>query len=718
MSDTLLEAVEAGDMKRLRELIKAGAELDESLDDSALSKAAELGRADMVRELLKAGADVDFGGLHVPLCAAVNVGSLECVELLLKAKAKVDAQEEGGESALMYAAARGDLKLVKRLLQAGADPKLQDEDGKTAILFGKQWPKVVELLKPKSTPEDVEYLAKEAKQTAVKVAELLEAARAGDCKRVKELLDAGVPAQGADKTGETALHLAVEKRNEKLLEMLLQTGTDVDVRDRYGRTPLWKAADNRIVKIAQRLIQAGADVNAREDVEGKTPFLACIGPELLHHDMMRLLAKHGADLKAADNYGRTALALADRHLGTKSYFDKEERKVAAELRHVFVELGILHKDANEFVQAAGRGDVKSVSRFLEAGIPVNTVDEQERTALYMAVSRQHSDVVRRLLKAGADVHKSIGGDDQEDVQWGGIARSCPACGHDFVAVEVERKCPKCGKVFNPQKLFGPHLEGKMCFTWSNRYVPLMSAAKVNSSEMIALLIEAGADPNRGKEGLSPLMVASYHGHIEAAQALIQCGADVKQECKTPDRVKELVSPVSLAANGKHLAIVKLLWDAGVPAKDKNPTLLCAAAERGDLKEISTLIKAGADPNAKDPLTNDWPLSVAASAGQAATVAALLKAGANANPPGCKFSPLLSAVSSLEDKRRQGKAPVAVVNEIVLIAQSLLAAGAKPNISCFGISPLSLAEDMKCTPLVEVLKAALPVVSPPKKKTKK
>jgi ankyrin repeat protein len=212
------------------------------------------------------------------------------------------------------------------------------------------------------------------------------------------------------------------------------------------------------------------------------------------------------------------------------------------------------------------------------------------------------------------------------------------------------------------------------------------------------------------------MVACYYGHIAAVQALIQRGADVKHECKTPDRVKELVSPVSLAANGKHLAIVKLLWDAGVPAKDKKPTLLCAAAGRGDLKEIATLIKAGADPNAKDPLTNDWPLSVAASAGQAAAVGALLKAGANANPPGCKFSPLLSAVSSLEYKKRQGKAPAAAINEIILIVQSLLAAGAKPNVSCFGISPLSLAEDMKCTPLVEVLKAALPVPLP--KKTKK
>ncbi len=713
---TLLEAVETGDLKHLRELIKAGAELDESCDDSALSKAAELGRPDMVRELLKAGADADFGGLHVPLCAAAQADSMEIVEMLLKAGAKVDAQEEGGESALMLAAARGDLKLVKRLLKAGANPKLQDEDGKTAILYGRQSPEIVKLLKPLSTSEDVEFLANEAKKTAAGVEQLLAAAQSGNGKRVKELLDAGTLVDGADKAGETALHIAVNQGDEKLLELLLKAGAKVDVRNQSGRTPLWEAAGRRAMKLAERLIQAGADVNAREKVEGLTPFLRCIGAEQDHLSMMRLLARHGADLRAVDNYGRTAFGLADRHLGTKSYFDKEERMVAEALRGVFVELGLLHKDANEYVQAAAKGDLKSARRFVEAGVPVDAPDEQERSALYMAVSRQHAEVVRFLLKAGADVHKTIGGDDEEDVQWGGITCSCPGCGHDFVAVLVERKCSKCGKAFVPQKAFGPHLDGEMCFSWSTRYLPLMAAAKVNNSEIIGLLIGAGADPDRGKEGLSPLMIACYYGHMDAAQSLIENGADVKQECKTPDRSKKLVSPISLAANGKHLAIVKLLWEAGVPAKDKRPTLLVAAAERGDLKEIADLIVAGANLNLQDPLTNEWPLSVAASAGQSAAVTALLQAGASVNPPGCKFSPLMSAVGSLECKKRQGKAKAEFVASIVAIAKELLAVGAKPNVSCFGISPLSLAGDMKCKPLVEVLSAALP--PPASKKTKK
>lgn len=703
--ETLLQVVELGDLKRLKELIKSGDDVNELDEEMPLAKAAELGRADMVQELLKAGADPDVGGLQTPICVAAHAGGAKVVELLLKAGADVDAQSEGGESALMLAAAKGDLNLVKRLLKAGANAKLQDEDGQTAILYGRKWPKVVELLKSLSAPDHVELVEREARKSNERVEALLTAAKAGDAKRVQALLDEGAPVNGANKNGETALHMAMALQKPKLVEHLLAAGADVNARNIYGRTPLWEAASSRELKMAERLIAAGADVEAREKFEGKTPFLACIGPKEEHRDMMRLLAKHGADVKAADNYGRTALALADRYLGDNPYADKEEKKDSAALRDLLIELGVLNRSADAFTEAAGAGDLKAVSKFLAEGVPVDAVDAQERTALYMAVSRQRADVVRQLLKAGADVHKSVGSDSEVDVQWGGIACTCPACGHGFVALLVERKCPKCGKTFKPQKELGPKLDGALYFTWANGHLPLTIAARVSNPEIISALTEDGADVNRGKEGITPLMVAAYFGHFEAARALIERGADVGRECKTPDRLKNTISPVLLAAERKHIAMVKLLWDSGAPAKDKKPTLLLAAAECGDVKEIKCLIADGADPNAPDSLTKEWPLCAAANAGSPAAVEALLKAGASATPAPRQTAPLLMAVSGLEHKMRLRQAPAEVVENYVQIAKLLLAAGAKPNVRFFGFSPLSLAEDMKCRPLIEVLKAA-------------
>jgi ankyrin repeat protein len=342
------------------------------------------------------------------------------------------------------------------------------------------------------------------------------------------------------------------------------------------------------------------------------------------------------------------------------------------------------------------------------------VDAEERTALYMAVSRQHNEMVKALLKAGADVHKPVGSDPGMDVQWGGIARACPACGRSFVSLLVERKCPKCGKTFTPQKQ-EPKLDGALYFTWANGHLPLTMAARTNNFEIITALIDAGAEVNRGKEGITPLMVAAYFGHLEAARVLIERGADVKRECKTPDRLKNTISPVLLAAERKHPAMVKLLWDAGAPAKDKKPTLLLAAAESGDVKEIERLLAEGADPNEPDPLTREWPLCAAANAGRPAAVEALLKAGASATPAPRQTAPILMAVSGLEHKLRLKEASAEVVENHVQVAKLLLAAGAKPNVRFFGYSPLSLAEDLKCKPLIEVLKAAEMQVPKPRKR---
>lgn len=714
-ADTFMAAIEAGDLKRLKELIKAGADVNEMDEETPLGKAVELSRADMVRELLKAGADADMGGLQVPMCIAAHAGSTEIIDLLLKAGADVNAQSEGGDSALMCAAAKGDLNLVKRLLKAGADPKLEDEDGQTAILYGRKWPKIVALLKPHASPETLAFIERETRKSAEHVEALLPAAMAGDLEKVQAALDAGASVNGTNKSDETALHIAVANQNGELLDLLLKAGADVNARDKYGRTPLWEAAGGHDLKIIERLIAAGADVNAREKLEGKTPFLKAIGRKQEHLATMRLLARHGADVKAVDDYGRSALSLANRYLTTDKYSDQEQIKQAVALREALAELGILNSHADAFTKAAGAGDLKAVAKFLESGVPVDAFDTEERTALYMAVSRQHLDVVRALLKAGADVHKAVGSDSEIDVQWGGIACACPGCGHSFVNLLKERTCPQCGKSFIPSQQFSEKLAGAgPFFTWANGHLPLTMAARANNAEIINQLIADGADVNRGKEGITPLMVAACFGHLEAARALIERGADVSRECKTPDRLKETISPVLLAAKGRHVGLVKLLWEAGAPAKDKRPTLLVAAAKRGDANEITTLLADGADPNAPDPLTKEWPLNAAAHAGQPAGVEALLKGGANTTAMPKQLAPLFTAVSALEYKTRQGQATPQVVEGYVAVAKLLLTAGAKANASFFGMTPLSMAEEMKCKPLIEVLKATAAEPAKPKK----
>jgi uncharacterized protein len=273
----LLEAVTAGDIAQVRELIKAGADLSEWDEESPLSKAAEMGRADIVDVLLKAGADVNYGGIWVPLCCAVRSRNAATVKRLLEAKPKVDAQEEEGDTALMYAAGIGDLEMVKMLVAAGASPKKKDNDGETAIIYGKDFPQVVEFLKPLSTKADVKYLEKELSEPDETTEAFLSAVEAGDITQIKTMLDKGVKSGALGKSGESALHAAVDEENMEIVELLLNAGASPNVRNQYGRTPLFVAAQNSNSELVERLLHAGADINAKEKLGGETPFLSSVG---------------------------------------------------------------------------------------------------------------------------------------------------------------------------------------------------------------------------------------------------------------------------------------------------------------------------------------------------------------------------------------------------------------------------------------------------------
>lgn len=103
----------------------------------------------------------------------------------------------------------------------------------------------------------------------------------------------------------------------------------------------------------------------------------------------------------------------------------------------------------------------------------------------------------------------------------------------------------------------------------------------------------GADKERAVSpiGLTPLHCAAHKGHLEAAQILVEAGADIERAviCGT--------TPLHLAAGSGHTAVVLLLLGAGARTqcqKRKNgETPLYLAAVMGHLGVVQTLLKAGA-----------------------------------------------------------------------------------------------------------------------------
>ena len=104
---------------------------------------------------------------------------------------------------------------------------------------------------------------------------------------------------------------AAERGDAAKVHELLAAGAEVDAvtNGRYPWTPLMHAAFRGHLEVAKILLGAGASVS-KEDLDSFTAATLAAGEE--HWDVLKLLAKHGADLDHADGYGHSARYYAKR----------------------------------------------------------------------------------------------------------------------------------------------------------------------------------------------------------------------------------------------------------------------------------------------------------------------------------------------------------------------------------------------------------------------
>jgi ankyrin repeat protein len=94
--------------------------------------------------------------------------------------------------------------------------------------------------------------------------------------------------------------------------------------------------------------------------------------------------------------------------------------------------------------------------------------------------------------------------------------------------------------------------------------PLLQAISSNSIEVVALLLELGADPNREVPSWGhPLAVACYGGHYPVIEELLRRGANINQQSVTYG------CPIEQAAWTHNEELVDFLLTRGA---DPNPVL--------------------------------------------------------------------------------------------------------------------------------------------------
>lgn len=132
----LMYAVSAGDITMARLLLDAGADPNARarIGWTPLLVGAAKGRAAAIMTLLEAGADPAEADAYgwTPLMRAVSAGHVAAVDALLTSdRVSLEAREESGATALHIAAGRGYTEIVRRLLDAGAEASAADGAGRT-----------------------------------------------------------------------------------------------------------------------------------------------------------------------------------------------------------------------------------------------------------------------------------------------------------------------------------------------------------------------------------------------------------------------------------------------------------------------------------------------------------------------------------------------------------------------------------------------------------
>lgn len=165
---------------------------------------------------------------------------------------------------------------------------------------------------------------------------------------------------------EIPLFTAIERNSFSEIKKLVEQGEDVNQDNFAGQFPLeyavWHECD---IEILQYLIEHGAAVNPTIiSVNSEPPLLRSLDKQNASFETVKFLVKFGADIKALNHYGDSALMIAAKNVD----------------------------------------DMRIIDFLIQTGIDINIKNKYERTALHLAASAQKPNTIKVLIQAGADIN--------------------------------------------------------------------------------------------------------------------------------------------------------------------------------------------------------------------------------------------------------------------------------------------------------------------------
>ncbi|NXP57440.1 ANKE1 protein, partial [Chloropsis cyanopogon] len=229
---------------------------------------------------------------------------------------------------------------------------------------------------------------------------LLQCVHEKDKKQIENLIQKGFPDlinYTEPKEGYSALHLVSMKNDVEMCRFLLEHGAHPNVHDNMGCTPAMKAAEQGHELILELLAEANADMTA-VDNEGKGVLFYCLSPTERHSHCLRIALEYGADVNSSTTTGRSVLLQAC-----------EQAHEVKEMCLIFLEKGAdpQAKDPatgrTAVMEAAREGAADVVRDLLRRGADVNLFDFERHSAAHFAAKGGFFEILTIISGYGADL---------------------------------------------------------------------------------------------------------------------------------------------------------------------------------------------------------------------------------------------------------------------------------------------------------------------------
>ncbi|KAG2025703.1 hypothetical protein GB937_002424 [Aspergillus fischeri] len=463
-------------------------------DWSALHILAFFGISGKFKRLLVQGAHVDANdnSLRItPLHCAAYRGNDEMVDFLLDNGADGNAVTGDGSTALHLATEHGQRKAMKLLLSRHVNSQIANKQGATGL----------QLAVGTATDEATVPLL------------------------VKNRVDVDIR---NIRTGDTALHLAVEWRRPRIILFLLDRGATIDMTNEDGFTPLQLAAKMDNCEAIALLLQRGAQVEAR-CLSGFTALQ--LAAHEGHWIAFDLLLIGGANINSWNKKGETLLheeARKSSNVSTAAKLLAQGANIEARTSQGYTPLQC----------AAMSGNLTMFKFLLAKGAKIDVETAKGETLLHITPPVDHGclEILRIALDHGLDV--------------GAISSQGWMPLHQAVYVGTGVSDLAFDKTLDYINLLLSHeadINARSVSASAETALHLAVLAITPSTSLVSLLLKLGADIDAmTKEGKTALHLAAERGRESIFRVLLDAGADTSLEA--PDSAKAVNGHGSAAGN--------------------------------------------------------------------------------------------------------------------------------------------------------------------------